>query len=510
MSVDTTEAQRLGDHLIAESKISETAFHAALEEFKVTQERVGSILVRNGFISQAELVEAIKDVDTSQLSSERTLITACPPDFLINTKTMILAETREEVYVATFSDQYEIEQQLRVYYPTEEIIFNSVDMKLLDEYIEQLQRINQAGGVIIDRIIRYSLRVGATDIHIYPPRTNSYSIFTRNLGVLQHTHEGDVDEYQKMVAQIKDRAGVDLAERRVPQDGAFQMEFNGFVIDMRVATLPGINGEKVVIRLLDPHRVDPQLDLLGISRLDRWRAGVSEAQGLCLICGPTGSGKTTTLSSTVREMDRFGKSINTLEDPVEYRIPYVMQMNINHAVGLDFARGLRAYMRGDPDIIIVGEIRDLETAQYALRAAETGHMVIGTLHTGSIEGSIQRLHDLGVDRTELRYLLRSVLVQRLVRTTCNRCHGKGCDHCFNSGYSGRTVVSEIEYFSDEKEVDQIRASDPWWPSMIDDAVGKVNYGMTDPGELIRVFGEPARQALIKDGGHGIEDHGFGE
>lgn len=508
--MDINEAQKLGDHLVEKNVVSKQAFDVSLEEFKVTGERVGSIMVRNGFISQSDLISAIQDLDTGQISSERTLITACPHDVLIETKTMILAETRDKVYISTFSDEDYVEAILRQYYPHETIEFHSVDVHILDEYLEQIENISSSNGVLLDQLIQRALRMGVTDIHIYPPRAGSYSIFNRHLGVLRHAHEGDVEEYQKMVAQIKDRSGVDLAERRIPQDGAFQIEFNGNIIDMRVATLPSISGEKVVIRLLDPNRIEPSLDKLGISRLGHWRAGISEAQGLCLICGPTGSGKTTTLSSTVREMDRFGKSINTLEDPVEYRIPYVMQMNINHAVGLDFARGLRAYMRGDPDIIIVGEIRDLETAQYALRAAETGHLVIGTLHTGSIEGSLQRLHDLGVDRTEVRYLLRAVLVQRLIRTICSDCHGEGCNRCFRSGYAGRTVVSEVEYFSNENEVDQVTQDERWWPTMIEDAITKVESNQSDADELIRVFGEPARQALIKAGYQNVGHGDFGD
>lgn len=504
------QATRLRDYLAEQDMVGEQALYAAMEEFQVTGERLGSILVRNGFINQAQLIEVIRDIDTSQLSSEQTLITAVPMEVLVETRTMVLAETPETIFVATFSDEAEVERTLKRYYRTETIVFHSVDVALLDEYIERLESLDAGDGVVLDRIIRQAMRQGVTDIHIYPPRAESYSVFTRALGVLHHTHEGDMDEYQKMIAQIKDRSAVDLAERRVPQDGAFQVEYNGNFIDMRVATLPGIGGEKVVIRILDPNRIEPNLDALGISRIKHWRAGISEAQGLCLICGPTGSGKTTTLSSTIREMDRFGKSINTLEDPVEYRIPYVMQMNINHAVGLDFARGLRSYMRADPDVIIVGEIRDLETAQYALKAAETGHLVIGTLHTGSIQGSIQRLHDLGVDRAELRYLLRSVLVQRLMRTYCKACGGDGCEKCFNSGYGGRTVVSETEYFASEHEIDQISTHERWWPDMVEDAVSKVAEGKSGRDELLRAFGEPARRAMVAAGFENVESSGLKE
>ena len=508
--MELAEAKRLGDHLIEHDIVPEPAIHAALEEHKITDERLGTILVRNGFISQPKLIEIIRGLDTAQLSSEQALVTAVPAEVLVETRTMILAETADEIFIATFSDESYVRAILERYYPRETLTFQSVNVDILDEYLERVEMIDDESDVLLDRLIRDALRRGVTDMHIHPPRAESYSVFTRHLGVLQHAHEGDIEEYDRIVAQIKDRAAVDLAERRVPQDGAFQIEFNGSLIDMRVATLPGINGEKIVIRLLDPNRVEPKLDDLGISRLNHWRAGVSESQGLCLICGPTGSGKTTTLQSTVREMDRFGQSINTLEDPVEYRIPYVMQMNINHAVGLDFSRGLRAYMRGDPDVIIVGEIRDLETAQYALKAAETGHLVIGTLHTGSIEGSIQRLRDLGVDRAELEYLLRAVLVQRLVRTLCPDCQGKGCQRCLNSGYASRSVVSEAQYFPSEKAVAAVGRSERWWPTMLDDAVEKIAAGITDVNEITRVFGEPAKRALKDRGYEGIELLDLGE
>ncbi|MFN4262030.1 MAG: GspE/PulE family protein, partial [Gemmataceae bacterium] len=174
---------------------------------------------------------------------------------------------------------------------------------------------------------------------------NSYTVFFRHLGVRRIVHEGDLEEYNMLVARIKDLSRMDLAERRIPQDGGYSMEYNGKLVDLRVATLPVGSAEYVVIRLLDPDRVQPNLDKLGITRVDEWRKGVSRPDGLCLICGPTGSGKTTTLNASIREMDRFASSIFTLEDPVEYRIPYIGQVNINQPLGLDFARGIRAFMR---------------------------------------------------------------------------------------------------------------------------------------------------------------------
>jgi general secretion pathway protein E len=237
------------------------------------------------------------------------------------------------------------------------------------------------------------------------------------------------------------------------------------------------------------------LDGLGITRLVEWRKGVSRPNGLCLICGPTGSGKTTTLNATVKEMDRFERAIFTMEDPVEYRIPYVGQVGANPAVGLDFARGVRAFMRLDPDVIVVGEVRDAETARNAIKAAETGHLVLATLHTSTIYGAVGRLRDLDVPAHELRYLLRSVLVQNLMRTVCHHCHGDGCAVCQNTGYSGRTVISECAYFSSEHDVQRLLDGDVWWPTLMDDAILKFRQGQSTADEVIRLFGAEAAAAL---------------
>lgn len=491
-------ALHLGKHLLEEGLISQNMFDVAMAEQKVTGDRLGKILVRSGFITQRDLIEAIQNVDVNQLSSEQALVTRCPPEMLLDTKTMVLAETDTAVYLATVSDELSVETLLRPYYPKEEFKFNPVNMELLDEYLDSIEKVVRNEGALVDRLLRQALKDSVTDVHIQP-RSESYGVFFRYLGVLKHAHEGDLEEYATLVAQIKDRSKIDIAERRVPQDGAFQVEHNGRMVDMRVATVPTVDGEKVVIRLLDPDRVNPRLDKLGITRINKWRAGFSNADGICLICGPTGSGKTTTLNGTVKEMDRFGKSINTLEDPVEYRIPYVAQVNINHVVGLDFARGVRAFMRADPEVIICGEIRDIETAQNAIKASETGHLVLGTLHTGSIRGTIDRLRDIGVEVSDLRYLLRSILVQRLIRTFCNYCHGDGCDICYHTGFGGRSVISEVEYFGSPEDVDRMINGEVWWPTMVEDAIGKVHEGITSPEEVVRVFGELGRTELRKQG-----------
>jgi general secretion pathway protein E len=366
----------------------------------------------------------------------------------------------------------------------------------LEGYLSDVQRLTHDSNNLVDRLLRMAMTENCSDLHIVP-RHNTYTVMFRRLGVRQIGHEGSLEEYNTLTARIKDLSKMDLAERRIPQDGSFQIEHDGKIVDLRVATIPTANGELIVVRILDPDRVQPRLEGLGITRLDEWRKGVSRPEGLCLICGPTGSGKTTTLNASVKEMDRFGRAIYTVEDPVEYRIAYTGQVNINPSVGLDFSKAVRAFMRADPDVIVLGEVRDPDTARNAIKAAETGHLVVATLHTGSIFGAVQRLRDLEVPAHELRHLLRTVLVQRLLRVFCTHCHGKGCVLCFKTGFAGRTITSECAYFSGEKEVTDLLEGRGSWPTMVEDAVLKVEQGVTSEEEVTRVFGAEASTALAR-------------
>lgn len=498
MSDPIAQQTRLGQYLIDEGLVSEQAVDAALMEQKVTHDPLGVILVRNQFLSYRDMLKALLTIAPSRIAREQLYSARVPQDLLREYSTMLVADTEDHLYAATLGREREVRALLEPYFPGQSIRFVGANAEQIDEYLDRLAQMSDEDTSEVDKLLRDALAAGVSDVHIHP-RRDSYLVRMRHLGVLRLHYEGTTEEYQKLVARIKDRARMDLAERRIPQDGGFQVEFRGRLVDMRVATIPVVNGEKVVIRLLDPDSVQPNIEGLGISRLNHWLEGVSRSDGLCLICGPTGSGKTTTLNATVRNMDRFGRSIYTAEDPVEYQIAYTDQVNINDAVGLDFARAVKAFLRADPDSIMVGEIRDLDTARNALKAAETGHLTLGTLHTESIIGAVGRLRDIGVAAHELKYLLRAILVQRLMRTLCTECGGKGCEKCFNSGYGARTVISECHYFPGIQEVEELLEGKQSWPSMVADAVDKYEQGLTDQRELFRVFGSEAARELDRRG-----------
>lgn len=482
------------DYLVEKELVTPAAIEAGEREREVTGRELSLILVRNGFVRQSQMIEAILAVAPEQIDEESAFVNNLPARLLIDTQTMVLAETPEKLIVATLSPEPQVAGRIREYDPRE-VVFRPASLDRIDTYLAELDRVARADDdSLLDRILRQALRNRFSDIHILP-RFESYTIQGRYLGELQMVHEGELTEYNVLTARIKDRANMDLSERRVPQSGGFNVEYKQRLVDMRVEAIPALHGEKIVIRLLDPDAVNPKLATLGITRLDEWRKGFTRRNGLCLICGPTGSGKTTTLNATVREMDRFSRHICSIEDPVEYALPFTTQVNVNDAVGLNFSKALRSFMRLDPDVIIQGEVRDEETAALAIKAAETGHLVLATLHTSSISSSIERLEYLGVRRLDLKYLLRSVLVQNLIRVVCTDCASAGCASCQDTGFTHRTIVSECAYFPDESAVTRLLEGERWWPLLVEDAVAKYRKGMTTLAEMKRVFAEEAAPYL---------------
>lgn len=322
---------------------------------------------------------------------------------------------------------------------------------------------------ILSALIEEAKELGSSDIHL-EPYEHQARVRLRIDGVLVERYKLDKSQYPSLVNKIKIRANLDISEKRLPQDGRIFFENNGSKIDIRVSVLPTLHGEKVVLRLLSNDATDIDLEKLGFEKtdLDRYLEGVKQPSGIVLISGPTGSGKTTTLYATLKLLNQTTRNIITIEDPIEYTLEGINQVQLRENIGLDFASALRTFLRQDPDVIMVGEIRDKGTASMAIRASLTGHLVLSTIHTNSAWGIVSRLADMGVPSYLLADTLNAAVAQRLVRLLCNDCKTKhdfdaselpnkfkppfsihqhhkanGCEHCFFTGYRGRTAVYEI-------------------------------------------------------------------
>lgn len=339
---------------------------------------------------------------------------------------------------------------------------------------------------LVTTLLADAVRAGASDIHVEPQRSD-LRVRYRVDGVLRDVMALPRSATASISSRIKIVSGLDIAERRLPQDGRTRFVVDGRPIDARVSTLPAVHGEKVVVRLLTRPDEVPRLDRLGLTgtQLDDLRRVVQAPQGLVLVTGPTGSGKTSTLYSLLGEVDTFERNVVTLEDPVEIQVPRITQVQVHDRAGLSFGRGLRAVLRQDPDVVLVGEIRDTETAELAVRASLTGHLVLTTLHTNSTVAAMTRLVDMGVEAYLVGSSLSAVVSQRLVRRPCPACatdddpdpdlleslgleealppdatpvRGVGCTECGQTGYRGRFGVYEV--LPVDQELRRVLGSDP--------------------------------------------------
>ena len=322
--------------------------------------------------------------------------------------------------------------------------------------------------VFVERMLHQAVAFGASDAHLEKYESRARLRYRLD-GVLREIETGAFlfDEYASVSTRVKLLAGLDIADRRLPQDGRFSFVCERGTADVRVSVVPLISGERIVLRILDSGGFDSALDHLGMgaAELASFRGALGLSQGLILVTGPTGSGKTTTLYAALREMNDESVSILTVEDPVERRIEGINQVEVREQIGLGFAAALRAFLRQDPEVILVGEIRDFETADVALKAGLTGHLVMSTLHTGSVAGTITRLINVGLPEYLVGAALTLVVSQRLVRKICPHCkeaqaaseapplppslgdvllyRGRGCVHCRDTGYVGRCAVYEM-------------------------------------------------------------------
>lgn len=412
--------------------------------------------------------------------------------------------------VAAFADIEEAHARL---YGAERVLADATEDDFGDG--EELKDLASEAPVVrlVNDLFADALKSRASDIHVEPFRERLRIRF-RIDGVLHDRPSPKAALTRLITSRIKILASLDIAERRRPQDGRARVTIAGSALDLRVATAPAAHGESVTIRLLEDRDTQVKLDDLGLSQAqrDHLTAHLSAPYGLILVTGPTGSGKTTTLAGALDQLNTSDRKLISIEDPIEYQIEGVNQIAVNAPIGLTFASVLRSILRHDPDVIVVGELRDGETAEIAVNAALTGHLVLATVHTNTASGAAPRLIDMGVDPALLRSTLRLSIAQRLVRQLCPECRvpapppaglqsawkAVGCDHCAQTGYLGRIGVFEFIDMKDEladalkpgvasSEIEKL-ARKKKMASIHDDALQKIETGMTSAEEVDRVLG----------------------
>ena len=517
---------RLGDLLIAEGAITQEQFEQAYAEQKRSGKRLGKVLIELGHIAEDQLHLLLSKqlrvpfVDLRQLQLEPKVVQLIPEAMARRHRAVALREESDAVVLGMTDPTnlfgYDeiaahLHRPIKLALVAESPLLAALDLlyRRTDEMVQFAQEVREdlqpppidaetlkieEGSPdapvlkLLNSIFEDAIQVRASDIHIEPAE-RGLRVRSRVDGVLnEHMLEGNRVS-SALVSRLKLMGGLDIAERRLPQDGRFSLQIRGKTIDIRISTLPTQTGESAVMRLLDQSASILPLDQIGMSEAMRQRFTdiIQRSAGMLLVTGPTGSGKTTTLYSALSHLNSADVKIITVEDPVEYRLDRVCQVQINNKIGLDFARALRTILRQDPDIVLVGEMRDRETAEIGLRAAITGHLVLSTLHTATAVGAVSRLLDMGAEGFMIASALHGVVAQRLVRRVCPDCRavyrpddhelawlrsklsaeqisqarfflGKGCNSCSGSGYRGRMAVHELLEF-DRALGDAVRRED---------------------------------------------------
>ncbi len=566
MAISTTNAD-IGTRLIEQKVISEDQLEIATREQARLggAKTLGAIMVELGFISEGALGEILnessgnKKVDLKSSLIDTKLVKKVPKDFAIHNKLIPISYTKDTITIA-MNDVFDIvaiDQVSRFFPPNfriNPVYISEVEiLQAIDQYygyemsIEGiLKEIESAGNSknidesqlkgdykspmvrLVDAILTDAVRKGASDLH-FEPEGLFLRIRYRIDGKMVQIRSVHKDYWSAFAVRIKIMSSMNIAESRKPQDGHISSDMLGRKIDFRVSTQPTINGENIVMRILDEKQSILSLEKLGFSEhnFNLLKKLVKRPEGVIILTGPTGSGKTTTLYTVLSYINSIDKNIMTLEDPVEYHIPLIRQSNVRSDIGVDFASGIKALLRQDPDVILVGEVRDKETAITAIQAAMTGHQVYTSLHTNDALGAIPRLMNIGVPNYLMSGALICVVAQRLARKLCTHCKkeqpvdafekrllgpkhsgvekifkSQGCEKCGNSGYKGRAVVCEILPFDTElddlvvasasrKELLAYALKQGFVP-MVEDGIEKVLAGITDLKELMRVIDMTSR------------------
>jgi len=479
------QKKRIGDILLDQGLINMNQLQIALQEQKKSGELLGAVLFSLGFISQKDLFKVLTIVESVKDDSKGD-----------DEKDERLSHEMENL-VRQSSSMF---QRDRV-----------IGKKELDSAYSPL--VNLVEKIIIDGIQR-----GATDIHVNPDM-KGIRIRYRVDGILHHSMFLPIELLNPIVSRFKIMGQMNIAESRIPQDGAAEFQYKNRKLDLRISVFPVMGGENIVVRLLDKAQIKVGLENLGFldEDIERLNQSIQLPFGMILVTGPTGSGKTTTLYSCLSMINTVSRNIITLEDPVEYQLPLARQCQVNVKAGLTFASGLRSILRQDPDVILVGEMRDIETTELAIRAALTGHLVFSTIHTNDAISSIARLMDIGVDPFLISSTLDSIVAQRLVRSLCTECREKlppfsnqykklglnpeenplykpkGCKVCDDTGFKGRSVIYEIlkitpalkELINVKGSLEEVRrqAISEGFREMRENAIDKVKMGVTTLEEV---------------------------
>ncbi len=571
---------RIGDMLVAAGEITEEQLKGALASQQGTGRKLGRVLVEHGDIDEDRLLGflsrqlGVPFIDLSQYNYRRELVVRLPETHARRHRAIVLDDLGAELLVG-MADPMDIfgydevarlldrpialavvrESELlatldQVYRRTDEIASFAVQLEgELSSDAFDMSRLTATEedtsspvARLLHSILEDAVQIRASDVHIEPDE-DALRIRQRVDGVLQEQVIKEARIAAALVSRLKLMAGLDISEKRLPQDGRFQITAKGRDIDVRLSTLPVQHGESMVMRLLDQKGGVQQLENVGMqpALLARFRRLIAHPNGLVLVTGPTGSGKTTTLYGALTELNRPDVKIITAEDPVEFQLPRVNQVQINTKIGLTFAAVLRATLRQDPDVLLVGEIRDKETAEIAMRAAMTGHLVLSTLHTNDAVSTAMRLLDIGIEGYLAAAALRGIVAQRLVRRVCDSCrephvptpqqlaflhgwlddvgisqasfqHGRGCARCQQTGYRGRVGVFELLSFdvaladalrrNDAEAFARIAREQPDYEPLIANALRYAAEGVTSLAEVIELAGDDAEGPLVAAGAAG--------
>ena len=549
---------RVGDLLLEEGLLTNEQLVEALDkqkEFKAKGnfKKIGEILIEEGYVSEKQMALVlakqleIEFVDLYGEDIDYSLMDTFPINLIKQSKVIPFRETDNYIFVATTDpldyDSLEIIERMIVRKPIKIFIALSNDILNILARLEKekmtkvlINRVKdelkggmgtiEAENTAIDQltklVFKTAITQGGSDIHVEPSQYN-FSIRIRVDGVLREIFSFTNNIYGAFISKIKLLSNLDISEKRKSQDGRFSMKVNGNLYDFRVSTTPTLLGESIVMRILDQQKILLKVEELGMNadNLEKFQKLISSPFGVVFVTGPTGSGKTTTLYAALNDIKSLENKVITVEDPVEYQIPLVQQIQANPKIGYGFAEALRTILRQDPDIVMIGEVRDAETLNAAIQASLTGHLVLATLHTNDAVSSITRMVQMGAENFLVADSLIGVVAQRLIRKICPHCKttynppapilkrvehyfdedtifykGAGCPQCDMSGYKGREMISEVltidaelaEMINDNRSKLDIlnKAIENGHKTLADDAVNKVKAGISTIDELLRI------------------------